>query len=134
MWEIIARCSQVSGETRRARSFISRRLFESVIRNEPYEINVIDLVSCHSQLLLNKFPYEIIQYPVIVIYYRKRRWHRYNFIYNIIMHFFFELQECSVCVNEGWDSQYFIRIQTRRVYCVLYHFIGSTVKNLGGWG
>lgn len=62
-----------SGETRRARSFISRRLFESVIRNEPCEINVIDLVSCHSQLLLNKFPYEIIQYPVIVIYYRKRR-------------------------------------------------------------
>lgn len=50
------------------------------------------------------------------------------------MHFFFELQECSVCVNEGWDSQYFIRIQIRRVYCVLYHFIGSTVKNLGGWG
>lgn len=88
-WEIIARCSQVSGETRRARSFISRRLFESVIRNEPCEINVIDLVRCHSQLLLNKFPYEIIQYPVIVIYYRKRRWHRYNFIYNIIMHFFF---------------------------------------------
>lgn len=48
------------------------------------------------------------------------------------MHFFFELQECSVCVNEGWGSQYFIRI--RRVYCVLYHFIWSTVKNLGGWG
>lgn len=81
-WEIIARCSQVSEETRRASSFISRRLFESVIRNEPCAINVTDLVSCHSQSLWKKFPYEII-YPVIIFFDRKRRWHRYNFILHL---------------------------------------------------
>lgn len=50
-WEIIARCSQVSEETRRASSVVSRRLFESVIRNEPSKINVIDLMSCQSAIV-----------------------------------------------------------------------------------